>query len=201
MAVPITQAEANQITIPIVSIFHQVLEDYDFRKYPAYYYAHFKTVFAALNPSNADIEAAMIWKWGHWGKVDFPGRHKELIRELQQLWPQFMASGSTNTPLRTFEWWKDRLNRQTTYITVAYITHLIHHAEPLPIIDQHNFRAMNALIRLVRPGGKPKKKPSNWADIQSLKSFMMVLVAAIPNLSFSDLDRFLMMYGRNCVNH
>lgn len=40
-----------------------------------------------------------------------------------------------------------------------------------PIIDQHNFRGMNALLRKLRPAMRIKKKPSNWADIINLKDF------------------------------
>ena len=196
---PITPTEANQIAARIAPMFERVLGEYDFAKYPAADYARFKASFSALNPTDAEIEGAMVWKWGHWGKPDFPQNHKNLIGEIQRLWPQFVASGFSDVSSRTFEWWRDSFNRQTTYITVAYITHLVHHGEPLPIIDQHNFRAMNSLIRCLRPGNRPKKKPSTWNDIKSLKSFMVEVKAAMPNRSFSELDRFLMMYGRNHV--
>jgi hypothetical protein len=195
----ITIIEANKIVARIEPIFQKVLDKYDFGKYPAANYDRFKTLFSSLNPPVDEIANAMIWKWGHWGKPDFPQSHKNLIAEIQMMWPQFVESGYSDTSARTFEWWRNRLNRQTTYITVSYITHLIHHAEPLPIIDQHNFRAMNSLIHWLRPEIEPKKKPSNWADIQSLKHFMTMLQAAKPSHSFSELDRFLMMYGRNCV--
>lgn len=139
----------------------------------------------------------MVWKWGHWGKSDFPSSHKRLIEEIQSLWPLFVESGSSDTSLRTFEWWRGSFDRRTTYITAAYITHLVHHGEPLPIIDQHNFRAMNSLVAESRLGHRSKKLPSNWGDIECLRSFMIKLKTAMPSRSFSELDRFLMMYGRN----
>lgn len=201
----ITQDEAVKIGDLISPIIHNVLDRYDLNKYPKNDYERFKRVFSALDPSNEDIEKAMLWKWGHWGKSNFPNRHKTLIYELQKLWPEFvkMPYDVTSSSKKTFDWWQRSLNRRTTrYITVSYITHLIHHAEPLPIIDQHNYRAMNALINAVREtDSKAKKKPTNWADIQSLKYFMSELASAVPHLSLSDLDKFLMMYGRYHVNH
>ncbi|MBU6206012.1 MAG: hypothetical protein KJS45_11570 [Bacteroidetes bacterium] len=32
------------------------------------------------------------------------------------------------------------------YITIAFITHLVHHSKGIPIIDQRNFRAMNYFL-------------------------------------------------------
>jgi hypothetical protein len=194
---PITSIETILIAQRITPILQDILNEYDYEKYPASDYARFKASFSALNSSNSEIEDAMIWKWGHWGKPNYPQRHRDLIVEIQGLWPAFIASDSIGESDQTFLWWRNSLNRQTTYITVAYITHLVHHNEPLPIIDQHNFRAMNSLTGFVRQGDKQKKRPSNWSDIASLKSFMTSLTAAIPGLGFGDLDRFLMMYGRN----
>jgi hypothetical protein len=195
---PITKNETNQIVARIAPIFQQVLNEYDFRKYPAADYARFKASFTALANPNNDISDAMIWKWGHWGKPNYPQRHQDLITEIQGLWPQYVNSFKNNTSEQTFLWWRSHLNRQTTYITVAYITHLVHHQEPLPIIDQHNFRAMNSLLGCVRQPTRSKKKPSNWNDIIALKHFMTSIHAALPQQkTFSELDRFLMMYGRN----
>lgn len=56
---------------------------------------------------------------------------------------------------------------------------------------------MNALITRVRPNHKSKKKPSDWDDIVALKSFMELLGNTFPKYSFSEIDHFLMMYGRN----
>lgn len=194
---PITQTEANQIATRIQPIFNQVLNEYDFGKYPAADYQRFKITFSLLATPNPDIQDSLIWKWGHWRKPNFPQHHRDLIAEVQMLWPQFIVSGYGNTSARTFEWWSTQLANRTRYITVAFITHLVHNSEPLPIIDQHNFRAMNAFIGCLHPERKAKKKPSSWNDIVSLKSFMLLVCNSIPNCTFGELDRFLMMYGRN----
>ncbi|HCN44221.1 MAG TPA: hypothetical protein DIT18_00020 [Pseudomonas sp.] len=193
----IDEKEASLIAERIAPIFEKVSKQYDFTKYPAQLYEESRSLFETLGAEDTHIENAMIWKWGHGKKDNFPQRHKALITEIQKNWKAFCESTSPKSPEDTFNWWKKRLDRNTTYITVAFITHLVHYQAPLPIIDQHNFRGMNHLIQCVRPGFHIKKKPSNWRDIQDLKSFMLSLCTAIEGLEFSRLDRFLMMYGRN----
>jgi hypothetical protein len=195
--VPINQEEAEHIAARITPIFDRVSADYDFAKYPGADYLRFKTSFSSLNRINNDISDSLRWKWGHWDKPNFPQRHKNLIAHIKLLWPQFVASGSGATSSRTYQWWSSALARKTAYITVAYITHLVHYREPLPIIDQHNFRAMNSLLRDARPTHRGKKKPSQWADIVELKDFMEAVRARLTNRGFEELDRFLMMYGSN----
>jgi hypothetical protein len=190
-------SEIQRIAHAIAPKFQQVLSEYSFSKYPADSYLDFRHAFAQHAPSEQQIAQSMIWKWGHVGKANFPQEHRRLIAEIQQAWPDFVASGHQRTPLATFDWWTQRLQR--AYISVAFITHLIHHEAPLPIIDQHNFRAMNHLIAGIRPGWHIKKRPSQWADIMTLKAFMQALCQATPGLTFSDLDKFLMMYGRSHV--
>ena len=196
---PLTLTETDHIVQKISPILLTVTNEYDFRKYPANEYHALKDEFAALAAPQASIEKALVWKWGHWGKPNFPQHHRVLIAEIQALWKDFLDSEATRRPHDTFRWWQGRLGRSTTYITAAFITHLVHHQQALPIIDQHNFRAMNALIASARPGHCHKKKPSNWDDIALLKSFMDLLCERLPAIGFGDLDRFLMMYGRNHV--
>jgi hypothetical protein len=72
----------------------------------------------------------------------------------------------------------------------------------VPIIDQHNFRAVNALMGEVRPGWHPRKKPIRYADLTLVATFMRVVLAAWrrhghdPAPTVRDLDKFLMMYGK-----
>lgn len=196
---PLTPQQLRQIVGLIGPIFDQVLNEYSYAKYPAADYQRFQNNFSTRTATNLDIEQAMIWKWGHWGKPDFPRHHKNLITEIQELWPEFLRLPPPLPPQQTYEWWEQKLARTTTYITAAYIAHLVHYSEPLPIIDQHNFRAMNCLIKYIDPGHRSKKKPSRWTDIAALKEFMAQLISVLPNRTFSELDRFLMMYGRNHV--
>ena len=112
-------------------------------------------------------------------------------------WGRFVEATAVANPLDTFEWWNDQLDRTTTYITAAFITHLVHHHKKFPIIDQHNYRAMNFFKSKVRSAHCYKKKPSNWEDIQSLKQFMETLLKELPDRGFGELDKFLMIYGKS----
>jgi hypothetical protein len=197
--VPITSHEAAQIAAKISPDFDKVSMYYDLAKYPVVNYGKFKQSFSSLNIVNTEISDSLLWKWGHWGKKSIPRHHRDLVTEIDGLWVQFVGSGAGQASNQTFDWWSGQLNRRTTYITVAYITHLVHHAKRLPIIDQHNFRAMNSLLRDVKTTHSGKKKPSTWQDIVELGTFMTEVSKALGNKSFEELDRFLMMYGKHVV--
>jgi len=100
-----------------------------------------------------------------------------------------LSAGAQFTPEATFQWWDKRLGR-LRYITSAYLTHLIHPLH-VPIIDQHNFRAMNHL----RQASSAKNKPSNWSDIVQLKLFLKEASERYQRPE-TDFDKYLMMYGR-----
>ncbi len=177
-------------------IFDKYFSLYNYEKYPANDYERYKLVFSSLNQHNSEIENALKWKWGHEGKENFPEKQKALIIKVQQLWGDFTQTNATSSPEATFNWWQRRLPK-TAYITTAYITHLVHHAAGIPIIDQHNFRAMNTLLKDSGKTATAKKKPSSWNDIVQLKQFIEGLITELDNRSFGDIDKFLMMYGRS----
>ena len=192
----ISNDEARQIAESIRPIFDEVSSNYSFEKYPAVPYGRFKAAYAAFETNNHEIHDSLVWKWGHWGKAEFPQAHKNLITEVKGLWPFFLTSGKTRTAQDTFEWWLEKLGRQSRFITVAFITHLVHYRAPLPIIDQHNFRAMNALLSAIRPAKIRDRKPNSWNDISDLTEFMTSLLSYLPGKRYEELDRFLMMYGK-----
>lgn len=193
---PLDADEAATVAQAIAADFSRISAAYDFTKYPADAYRRFRERFALLASENPEIRPALLWKWGHGNKSNFPAAHRDLIEKIESLWPVFVRSDAPADSARTFEWWHNALHPQSVYITVAYLTHLVHHREPLPIIDQHNFRAMNALVRLVQPSYKFKQKPSRWADILELKGFMLALLPLLDCEGFGDLDRFLMILGK-----
>ncbi|MGL4318234.1 MAG: hypothetical protein ACRCTL_16660 [Pseudomonas sp.] len=165
---------------------------YSYTKYPEQDYQRFKQTFSAFK-ADVEMASALLWKWGHWGKTNYPSKQGALITEVSALWGEYLkwvrALKEAPSPRATFHWWSKKLGR-LRYITAAYLTHLIHPRD-VPIIDQHNFRAMNHLLRVQQP----KKKPSDWGDIAQLKSF---LTEAASRLQYaeSDFDKYLMMYGR-----
>ena len=192
MEEPLKATDWQRITDEVKKTYTSHLELYSFKKYPALDYERFKDTFSAL-PEKVDLSAALLWKWGHWGKDDFPSKQKPLIGEIESLWPAFrgwaLSAGDQFTPEATFQWWDKRLGR-LRYITSAYLTHLIHPLQ-VPIIDQHNFRAMNNLRQIP----SAKKKPSNWCDIVRLKHFLREASKRFQRPE-TEFDKYLMMYGR-----
>ena len=72
----------------------------------------------------------------------------------------------------------------------------------MPIVDQHNFRAVNSLIRQVRPDSQRKAMPSRYGDLETVAMFMAAVLKAwrqtmpVSAPSSRRLDKFLMMYGK-----
>lgn len=192
MDAPIEAAEWQRVLDEVKKTYTSHLELYSYQKYPAQEYEGFKNTFSAL-AENVDLSAALLWKWGHWGKDNFPSKQKLLISEIESLWPAFrswaLSVSGKSTPEATFQWWDKRLGR-LRYITSAYLTHLIHPLQ-VPIIDQHNFRAMNHLRKIP----SAKKKPSNWDDIVRLKHFLREASKRYQRPE-AEFDKYLMMYGR-----
>jgi hypothetical protein len=198
---PITDTEAIQIAKSISSIYRHHLANYSFDKYPAPDYLRYKSAYSALQIPNTEIKASLIWKWGHFGKNNFPAKQQLLIKRVEALWPKYITESSRgrvspSSSADTFRWWRDKLPL-TSYITAAFITHLVHHAERVPIIDQHNFRAMNFLICNIQQRPFNDRPPRTFIDIMSLKAFMTAILKHLSKTNFGELDRFLMMYGKS----
>lgn len=193
----LTTAQAKRISDKILPDFQQILAEYSYTKYPTQAYAEFQVILA--NPSqgniNQAISDALRWKWGHWGKSNFPVTHKNLINEICGYWPEFAASGTHQDAKNDFDWWRGKLGRGRAFISVAFLTHLVHGMDSVPMIDQHNFRSMNYWLTEVSPDYRGKKAPSQWQDIQNLKAFMHALLPSIP-YGIDTLDKYLMMHGR-----
>jgi hypothetical protein len=87
------------------------------------------------------------------------------------------------------------------FITIAFLLHLVR-PRAVPIVDQHNFRAINKLMLEVRPGWRSKSMPSRYRDLETVAMFMGAVLRAwrqaMPESAPSSrtLDKFLMMYGK-----
>ncbi|NWF08289.1 hypothetical protein HX810_11515 [Pseudomonas salomonii] len=185
------------IRVEVQSTYSEYFSQYSFTKYPAQEYQRFKQTFSAFKP-DVELDLALLWKWGHWGKTNYPGKQGALITEISALWGEYLkwvgVLTDVHSPKDTFQWWNERLGR-LLYITSAFLTHLIH-PHDVPIIDQHNFRAMNHFLRVQQP----KKKPSDWSDIAHLKCFLSEATTKL-QYTESDFDKYLMMYGRALKPH
>lgn len=188
----------KQIENEILQSFDFYASKYDEVKYPPEHYQELKDNFT-INNKNADFKLAMEWKYGQINKKNYPQAHKDIIAKSNKNWPAFISSGKALIPKETFDWWHGELGK-TAFITAAWITHLIHHNSGVPIIDQHNYRAIHLLKNIGNIGTKStpsfKRKPSNWGDIQQLIEFIEQIKIIMPTKSLQEIDRFLMMYGK-----
>ena len=100
--------------------------------------------------------------------------------------------------VENFDWWCTKFGKRksTKFITIAFITHLIHNEE-IPIIDQHNYRALNFFTNNLSLSSTFKKRPSNWNDIIKLKQFTDTILPHLNNTNPQDFDKFLMMFGKS----
>lgn len=181
----------------ISKIFDCYLNQYDIKKYPLEIYKNAKRSFSSKSSTNNEIANALNWKYGNLGKNNFPKSHKSIIIEVEKLWKDFANSNAKDSPRSTFEWWKHRLSNGNSgrFITIAFITHLVHYRKNVPIIDQHNFRAMNYFLNNSILNSDSKKNPSNWSDIENLGRFISEVSKNL-NRKNEDTDKFLMMFGK-----
>ncbi len=192
----LSKQELELISDRISCIYNDMIARYDGAKYPEDAYRKMLLAFSKNERKNEEIENAMKWKWGHWGKKNYPMRHKNLINIIKELWPLYVDEKCT-TPYETFEFWRRKLEKPQRFISIAFITHLIHY-ESIAIIDQHNYRAMIFLLRGVGRDIKIKKKPSSWQDIIDLSEFLSSISKYISKQE-REVDKFLMMYGKYCA--
>ena len=181
----------------ISNFFDFYWNQYDRNKYPLEIYKNAKRSFSSKKSSNDQIANALNWKYGNLGKSNFPKSHKSLIIEVEKSWKHFADSNAKDSPRGTFDWWKQRLSngKSGRFITIAFITHLVHHSKRIPIIDQHNFRVMNYFLNNSTLNPNTKKSPSNWEDIEELKKFISEISKRL-NRKDEDIDKFLMMFGK-----
>lgn len=201
-AVGLTARESSAIVAKIRPTFVDTAARYDTKKYLPDVYKNVRAAFLAPTLVSAEVlQDALLWKYGHLGKSRIPGAHERLISHLQREWPR-LAHDLPQSPDLAFAFLDARFGGATRFITVAFLVHLVFQ-ERIPIIDQHNFRAVNALIRQVRPTWRDRKKPSRYADVLLVAAFMASVIAAWGEEDPAtaprscELDRFLMVYGQS----
>jgi hypothetical protein len=193
-------AEASRIVELIRPHLDEYIAKYDERKYPPVIYERLLRVFRAPRRMDADdIRQAILWKFGHLRKRRIPAHHERLISELQRKWPKLIPvlAGSA----------EEVFTRMTVaagrhrYITVSFLLHLLMPLD-IPIIDQHNFRAMNHYFKAVRSGWRPKSKPRAYEDLTTFAAFLRSVLGRWKTIdpltvpSEKLLDQYLMMFGK-----
>lgn len=183
----------------IDSSFNYYSEGYDLKKYPISIYKTAQNQFSKLKADENIISSALIWKWGYLRKTSFPSKQAELIKKIQSQWKYFVKSDACDNPFQTFSWWQSFGKRtgSSMYITSVFITHLIHYKKNIPIIDQHNYRAINYLLNNCKFNRDVKLQPSSWLDVINLQQLINKIHNLYPHRSFEDIDKYLMILGKD----
>jgi hypothetical protein len=175
-------------------------KQYDVRKYPPTELVRLRTVFAIPGSViECDIVAALVWKYGHTGKTNFPMRQRALASRIAEIWSANRMFPNLD-PMETFQKWRKFLG-STSFITVCFLLHLINPAT-LPILDQHNYRSVNRHLRRLRSDFVVKAKPSQYEDLLLVRDFGNVVLEGWQRYSNIEtptadiLDRYLMMHGK-----
>jgi hypothetical protein len=181
--------------------FVQTIIGYDAAKYPEDAYDDLLLAFrspATIVPDN--ISDALRWKYGHWKKDNYPETHKAIIRNVQSRWAVF-ANRQIVDARQIFDYWTGVLEQHNAFITIVFLTHLLR-SDTIPIIDQHNFRAMNSYMRAARPNWRYRNRPSRFDDVLDLHEFMQSIIQHWTNGNVPEpptqrsLDKYLMVRGR-----
>lgn len=168
---------------------------YDYSKYPANALEYLQGAFSERRIRAGDISQALLWKWGHIGKHNYPLRHRNLIGDAEGYRQELLSRPAADKSSQTFEFWSRALGHSTRFISRAFLTHLQHHAE-LAIIDQHNWRAMRWLLAECRYGVLVSKLPHSYNDLLALSGFVRLLSENLATPT-DRVDRFLMMFGKS----
>lgn len=195
----LTELETGAIIRHIDMQLWRYANEYDERKNPPAELARLRALFATPDSvSERDILAALLWKYGHTLKRNYPHGHRELASRIARLWPD-NSMRSTQDPRSDFLKWRNLLP-PTSFVTICFLLHLVHGS--LPILDQHNYRSVNAHLVDVRPRFPMKPTPRQFEDLLLVRDFGIAVLSWWERHSDSVrptadiLDRYLMMHGK-----
>ena len=197
----LTDSETETVIRDVAAEFQRFVDRYDERKYPPAELDRLRVAFRRPETlTAADIEAALVWKYGHTGKTNYPDHQRRLAARIAKLWPIHAMSSDEDAAAALQRW--QRLLGPTSFITVCFLLHLAS-PETLPILDQHNFRSVN--FHLTKADGRParREKPGRFADLILVRDFIELVRsnwsrwADQPTPSVTQIDRYLMMHGKS----
>lgn len=196
----LTDSETKSLLQVIERDLSHYADKYDERKYPREQLERLREVFSTpKSVLESDIRDALVWKYGHTGKPNYPRQHHELATQIAKKWSA-KPMLATDAPQSTFQDWLSF--KPTSFITICFLLHLVY--RDLPILDQHNYRSVNLHLASVRHGHVGKVKPSQFDDLLLVRDFMNAVLGAwklygstkMPTEDKVKLDRYLMMHGK-----
>lgn len=185
----------------IATEFQQYVDRYDVRKYPPDKLDQLREAFASpTSVTPSDIEEALVWKYGHTGKANYPSQQRRLAARIAELWPT-NAVQPGQEPAVAFQEWRKLLG-PTSFITVCFLLHLAN-PDVVPILDQHNFRSVNHHLMKAGLTPRTKAKPGRFEDLILVRDFSEAVLHGWPDAgvgttpSGHEMDRYLMMHGKS----
>ena len=146
-----------------------------------------------------DIKKALKWKYKIYFKT-----HWSTTENIQKNWNHFTFFLSCGTPKMKdiYKYWEQK---GCSCVTSTWFAHLTLHNDKdiIPIIDQHNFRALNYYAeeydnqKINNCWAKKGEKPTSYDDLLNLKKLIIDLLEDKElKYEYRDLDIILMMYGK-----
>lgn len=180
--------------------FDEIGGKYDTSKYDPDSLEEFKLAFSDLSTVEPDtLDRAIRWKYGKLSRGRVTDSQAAVIKTIQTRWAEFSGS-APSTPSAVFEFWDRHLN-STAFITKAFLVHLSF-PDTVPIIDQHNWRAMRHLAARFECSDLLPQHPRRFEHVLLLGRFMRLVLACWDETlgsppSMGALDRYLMMFGKH----
>jgi hypothetical protein len=197
----LTDSEAMTLIRSVAADFQGFVVRYDERKYPPKDLEALRHAFRRSETVQlTDVEAALVWKYGHTGKARYPDRQRQLANRIAELWKSNAIQPDEHAEAAVARW--QQLLGPTSFITVCFLLHLCQ-PDSVPILDQHNFRSVN--FHLAHAAGRTSRRatPRRVEDLTLVRDFIGLvhqnwstcISGATP--SRADIDRYLMMHGKS----
>jgi hypothetical protein len=196
----LSDSQIETVIRQISTDFQSFVELYDERKYPPEILEQLHRAFRGPGTiERAHVEAALMWKYGHSGKSNYPERQRKLATRIATLWKSNAIRSDEPVEAAISRW--QQILGSTSFITVCFLLHLCR-PDDVPILDQHNFRSVNFHLAHAAGGLASRATPRRVEDLLLVKDFIVVVRAnwstwlARPAPSIASIDRYLMMHGK-----
>jgi hypothetical protein len=190
----LNEQQTSVISNKIGYFFDELISKYEGKKYNEAVYIKLATDFECLNDiQDSHIDIALAWKYGK-SLENLPKnpKHQATLSKIKNNWGAFLDRRHNNG-IAIFQYWIEIL--PTSFITAAFIAHLCK-PEEVPIVDQHNFRAVRYFLSEVNSSENISKNPKTWDEIVLVKKFIDTF-ASENSVPARELDKYLMMFGKH----
>lgn len=200
----LSKKQKNRISKKIGYFYEEIKLKYESKKYDEDKYAELRELFQDIGAIDEDVicedltDSALAWKYAR--TVDdlrANGQYTEVRYSLYDNWEEFKLKEWQERPSgkAIFNYWFEEVDYPISFITAAFIAHLCR-PNQVPIVDQHNLRAVRYFLSDVNAENNLTQNPNTWEEIRTVKKFIRTF-SADRNVSVRDLDKYLMMFGKH----